>query len=334
MKTTPLVSVVIPNYNRAYDVAECVKSVKNSTYDNYEIIIVDDCSNDNSLFALNELGIHVVEHESNRGPAAARNTGAENSKGEILLFIDSDVIIRRDSIEKYVKEFSLNEEYSAIVGLPGKPNNYKNLFTTHFLMRVFHNYSNLPKFISHTCGTITAVRREIFERVGGYNEKLRTPGIEDDEFGLEICRQGGRIYLDKKNDVIHNKTINFTGIIKNDILRTIDRVLYLFRKSQVKDIVREKRFISTPMGQLISAVIAPIIVILFILSIVNINYVTPACLVLFIFFYLNYKYLLFIKKEMGTLFTLRLFIFLIIDMSFVHLALWFGLVQYLFGRRY
>src|SRR5688572_11024491 len=91
----PLVSVVIPTHNRAHAVCESVNSVFQQTFDDFEIIVVDDGSTDPTLERLAELqatgkSFRVVRHERNRGAQAARNSGARAAQGKWLTFLDSD----------------------------------------------------------------------------------------------------------------------------------------------------------------------------------------------------------------------------------------------------
>lgn len=99
---TPLVSVIIPFYNVEKYIAECLESVINQSYDNIEIIMVDDGSPDNSLQIVKEYAkqdgrIKVVE-QANGGVASARNHGIRESKGEFIAFVDSDDWVSTDYI--------------------------------------------------------------------------------------------------------------------------------------------------------------------------------------------------------------------------------------------
>lgn len=108
MKTNPLVSVLVPVYNVAPFIEKCVKSIFEQTYDNLEIIFVDDCSTDQSIQIVQEVvqyysnrvaQIKIVRHEKNRGQAAGRNTALSVANGDFLMFVDSDDWIEPDSVE-------------------------------------------------------------------------------------------------------------------------------------------------------------------------------------------------------------------------------------------
>jgi glycosyltransferase involved in cell wall biosynthesis len=91
----PLVSVVIPTYNRAKEIGPSLESIQAQTYPHWEVFVVDDGSNDNTAevvkqFTAKDSRIHFIQHEHNRGAQAARNTGIKTAKGEWIAFLDSD----------------------------------------------------------------------------------------------------------------------------------------------------------------------------------------------------------------------------------------------------
>jgi teichuronic acid biosynthesis glycosyltransferase TuaG len=90
-----LVTIITPNYNTEKFIVECVESVIHQTYTNWELIIIDDCSTDNSVAIIKQLQandqrIKLIELTKNSGPAIARNAGIKAAKGSYLTFIDSD----------------------------------------------------------------------------------------------------------------------------------------------------------------------------------------------------------------------------------------------------
>lgn len=93
MNSNPEVSVIIPTYNRAASIGDSVNSVLNQTFQNFEIIIVDDGSTDETevtVSAFSDTRIKLISHESNKGAATARNTGIRASRGNFIAFLDSD----------------------------------------------------------------------------------------------------------------------------------------------------------------------------------------------------------------------------------------------------
>lgn len=107
----PLVSIIIPIYNVSKYITQCLDSVLSQTYDNIEVILVDDRGNDDSMsvvertiasYSGNKI-VRIIAHEHNRGLSAARNTGTANAHGEYLMYVDSDDYLASDDvIDKFV----------------------------------------------------------------------------------------------------------------------------------------------------------------------------------------------------------------------------------------
>lgn len=127
----PLVSIITPSYNSSRFIEETVKSVQAQTYDNWEMIIVDDCSKDNSREIIRQLAaqdqrIKPIDLETNGGAAVARNTAINAAKGKYIAFLDSDDLWMPDKLEKQIRFMQDNDyEFSytgyEVMDLEGKP---------------------------------------------------------------------------------------------------------------------------------------------------------------------------------------------------------------------
>lgn len=121
-----LVSIVIPVYNVAPYIEQCIQSVINQTYKNLEIIIVDDCGTDNSIEIVekvisqvtqnSQMSFKILHHDHNSGLSAARNTGINAATGDYLYFIDSDDWIFPECIELLVKEAQKQTDVDVVMG--------------------------------------------------------------------------------------------------------------------------------------------------------------------------------------------------------------------------
>lgn len=112
-QNNPLVSVIVPVYNVEQYLDECLNSIRQQTYENLEIIVVEDCSTDKSLEVLskhlNDQRIKLIRHEKNGGLSAARNTGIDGARGDYIMFVDSDDIVQLSLIELCVKYAIVND---------------------------------------------------------------------------------------------------------------------------------------------------------------------------------------------------------------------------------
>ena len=112
MNSPPLLSIIMPTYNRANFIIETIESIQNQTHTNWELLIIDDGSNDNTeelVISINDNRIHYYK-EIHQGMEKARKTGLERAKGELIGFMDSDDLWAPTKLEKQVKVFEDNPE--------------------------------------------------------------------------------------------------------------------------------------------------------------------------------------------------------------------------------
>jgi glycosyltransferase involved in cell wall biosynthesis len=219
LQTAPLLSVIIPVYNGGAALGQCLDALLASPLRAYEIIVVDDDSTDSSGDLARRYGIEVLRLDTKLGPAAARNRGVIRARADLLLFIDADVVVRRDTLAGVVAFFRDRPDCAAVFGsyddAPAERNfvsQYKNLLH-HF---VHQQSSTEAGTFWAGCG---AIRRQAFEAVGGFDElKYQRPSIEDIELGYRLRRSGFRIILDKELQVKHLKRWNLLSLLRTDIL--------------------------------------------------------------------------------------------------------------------
>ena len=108
------VSVIVPVYNSEKYLAECISSVIEQTYKNWELLLIDDCSTDKSLdiiksYADKDMRIRLITNETNSGPAFSRNRGIENATGDLICFLDSDDYYLPDFLTGMVSAYKNND---------------------------------------------------------------------------------------------------------------------------------------------------------------------------------------------------------------------------------
>ena len=186
----PKVSVVIPCYNHGQYLDEAVNSILKQTYQDFEIIIVNDGSTD--PFTAEKLRNYykpktTIIHTENRGPSAARNTGIRAAKGEYIVTLDADDWFAASFLEKAK---AIIEQYPAIgvvtcgiqdFGISTKRHFPQGGDVTNFLVR----------------GIIGSVffRKCCWEQTKGYDEQMRTAGYEDWNFILEVTKRGWKVHV-------------------------------------------------------------------------------------------------------------------------------------------
>jgi GT2 family glycosyltransferase len=160
----------------------------------------------------------VLSTGGRKGPARARNLGARAARGEILFFIDSDVCVHPDTLERVRKDFKENPELDALIGSydssPQSPDfisQYKNL------MHSFVHQMGRQEACTFWSGC-GAIRREVFLRHAGFDESYGRPAIEDIELGYRLRQAGRHMILDKDLQVTHLKHWTFWSLLKTDVL--------------------------------------------------------------------------------------------------------------------
>ena len=146
-----MISIIIPNYNKSQFVVETINSVKKQTYDNWEAIIIDDCSSDNSVEIIEELisndnKFRLKVNFSNKGANYSRNLGIKEAKGDFIIFLDSDDILSKDCLKNRIEFFRESSNIDFAVFCMGSFNEV--IGDNTFLWNKFEG--NLVKrFLSH-----------------------------------------------------------------------------------------------------------------------------------------------------------------------------------------
>jgi GT2 family glycosyltransferase len=220
MNEGPTVSVIIPAWNAGEDLDRCLEAVFRSEYPLKDVIVVDDASTEPSTAEIAcRHGATLLKMPQQSGPGKARNHGAEQAGGEVLLFTDADVVLHPDAIGKAIAVLDADAGVAAAFGSyddrPAHPSflsRYRNLFH-HWN----HQAGNEEASTFWTgCG---AVRREIFLELGGFSAEFERPSIEDIEFGYRLRAAGHRIRLVKDMQGTHLKSWRFGAMVKTDLFQ-------------------------------------------------------------------------------------------------------------------
>ncbi len=226
------VSVVIPVYNGARTLPRVLDALAAACPPPDEVVIVDDGSTDDSAKIAEARGCRVIRIRENIGAAAAKNRGAAAARSEVLLFIDSDIVIPPDILRHLQNAFQI-QRVDAIVGVLDQniptndfPSQFKNLWMNYSYTR-FSTDRDIGLFYT----SIAAMYRECFRAAGGFDEGYRGASIaEDTEFGQRAWGQGIRIRLDPRLAVVHLKHYSLLGVLREDFHRARALMLMRLRK--------------------------------------------------------------------------------------------------------
>ena len=234
-----LISIVVPCYNQAQYLEECLESVINQTYQNWECIIVNDGSPDNT----EEVALSICAKDSrikylkkdNGGASSARNAGIQIANGEFVLPLDADDKIGNLYLEKAVDAFSLNNEINLVYCAAKKFGQENEIWD-------LPDYSYKHLLIDNMIFCSAFFRQSDWEKVGGYDESLKS-GFEDWAFWLKILDEKSIIY--KIPDILFHYRIKEVSMTKDLQKNNYDAVhWYLFEKN----IDKYKKYYASPLS--------------------------------------------------------------------------------------
>ncbi len=191
--TSPMVSVVICAYNAAPYIAQTLDSLFAQSYSDFEVIIINDGSTDETADAIKPYLPQIIYHEqSNQGPAAARNRALRLARGQYISILDSDDLWLPQYLEKMVGFLQTHPEFDLY---------YPNALLfgdSHYSGRLYQDIYpssqpfTLEKFLTKECSVfgLATFRREVLEQVGEYDEELH--GVEDFDLWLRMLQHGLR----------------------------------------------------------------------------------------------------------------------------------------------
>lgn len=209
----PKVSIIIPVYNAESTIERCLGSLINNSYKNLEIILVDDCSTDNSLKICRQYesdSIIVYHSNENHGPSFSRNKGLELSTGDYIMFVDSDDWVEANYVKMFVK--NLNDD-------------------SNFIICGYYNHDEMN---SGVLGKIKPISNDLFEL---YNQTLLQQlwtKIFDARIVREInIRFNEELTIGEDFDFI----LHYLDQLDNLKIKTLDNMLYHYMRDQTTSLM-------------------------------------------------------------------------------------------------
>jgi glycosyltransferase involved in cell wall biosynthesis len=188
----PLVSVILPTYNRAYIISRAISSVLNQTYRNLELIVIDDGSTDNTKDVVknfNDDRLKYINHKQNKGANAARNIGINYANGEYVAFQDSDDEWLPEKIEKQINVFKEAKTEVGVVYTSFWSINdgiSKTYYPPSFIKQKEGNVHEILLETNFISTPTAIVKKECFEKVGLFDEGL--PRLQEWELWIKISK--------------------------------------------------------------------------------------------------------------------------------------------------
>jgi glycosyltransferase involved in cell wall biosynthesis len=322
-----MLSIIIPTYNASKFMPNLLDSIFKQTDEDMEVIIVDDCSTDNTIDIVKQYPVRVIHMEKNGGPARARNRGVEAARGDIIFFLDSDVVLLDGAIREVKDYFVKNPSAQCVIGICATEPLNKGFVPKYMAMFEYIHLLGTPgnkvSVFAPRCG---AIKKDFFQKIGGYDESYKGADVEDFELARRINRED-TIVLNPKILVKHQFVNNFQEAVRNYFKRAV-MWIQLFLKDKQLDNAGP----TTP-----SNGIAALCAFFSFISLFFIPFLPVAKYVFvflfFIFLITNVRWLNFMRNEAGIFFMIKaLFLNYILGIDII-IASAYGLIRYPFSKK-
>ncbi|MCA9748225.1 MAG: glycosyltransferase [Romboutsia sp.] len=229
-KTTffkPKVSIIIPFYNRIDNTISALESAINQTYKNIEVLLIDDCSTDDTdriiKYIKNKNNVKLITQNNNKGPAVARNRGILEATGEYIAFLDSDDVFSHEKIEEQLKIMSKHNKNISYTSYIQRSEMGDKIIGDPELTGIV-----VPRIISScsiTTPTVIVKRSLLLENNIFFNEQIRIG--EDTCFWLEIAKKAEFLYIDNAFTTVNINNESHLQEVENQIIGVKNIITYL-----------------------------------------------------------------------------------------------------------
>jgi GT2 family glycosyltransferase len=217
-------SVIVPFHRNLIQLRQCLAGLANARrasigiVQRVEIIVAADGAVDDPAALAREFGAELIEIEGPRGPAVARSRAAAIASGNVLVFVDTDVVVSEIALAQLARLFITEPDLGAAFGAyDEEPADAGFVSQCRNLAHSFiHQRSN--REASTFWAGLGAVRADVFATVGGFDERFARPSVEDIDLGYRIRAAGFRLVLDPAIQGKHLKRWTFTSSVKSDIV--------------------------------------------------------------------------------------------------------------------
>jgi glycosyltransferase involved in cell wall biosynthesis len=237
MHENDLISIIVPSFNREHTILRALNSLINQTYANIEIIVVDDCSTDNTVPLIKSLmktepRLQLVINPENQGPNPTRNRGIAHATGKYLSFLDSDDEWYLETIEILWNKIKTTSDKVGVVyaGINFITDTYERKIYPKFRGNVFRDFMT-----KGAIGSYPLIKREVFTKTGLFDEseELRRGGNQEYELWIRIAQH---YEFESVNEVLlkhyfHADSVTFQSAIKRPFTK-INSYLYIWKKYQ------------------------------------------------------------------------------------------------------
>ncbi len=229
---THSISVVIPNRNGAATIGRCLAAALASRHDNFEVIVVDDGSEDESVEVIRRFPCRLIRLAQHGGAAKARNTGAQHSRGDVLFFTDSDCLLQSDSLA-IASQTLARAGPQSVVGGTYTPLPHDHRFFSIFQSAFIHYCeTKRPQHPDYLATHALVIPTQMFRQSEGFREEF-LPILEDVEFSHRLRRLGYRLVMNPALQVQHIFNFSLARSLANAAFKASYWTLYSIRNGDL-----------------------------------------------------------------------------------------------------
>jgi len=305
-------SIIIPVHNEEKNILNLLNSIFKNNPNNIEVIVVDDGSTDETSKILKNFKKRFKYiYIKKSGVAKARNIGIKSSSGSLILFFDGDVVLKKDTVKKFIKYFKENKKLNVLQGIWEKKYLHKtNFITKHLLLKLNFNLEDKSKKekkhfnfkgikVSELLTGCLGIRKKILKKIK-FNEGYKKAGGEEFEMGSRIFQEYDIFYTSKIK--VFHQFENIFETLKRIFFRTINYAIFNFNLStQKRKIFNRFNETSVPQRDIKNLFIVTTLFFFLLASIFKGEFFILFLIGCIIFFINNIKLLLYIKKNLDFL---------------------------------
>ena len=212
----PKISIVVPAFNEAKTIKNCIESLQSLDYPNFEIIVVDDGSSDNTFEVASQCRDAKVIHQDNQGKPIALNNGVSHSSGEIILTVDADTELDRSALRPMASRFAANNKLGAVAGnvkVKREPTILNTIQSAEYAtgINLVRKGQSVLGTVMVVPGPVAALKKKTIEQVGFFSDDTFA---EDFDITVKILKKGYEIEYEEASLAYTDAPKNIEDLIK------------------------------------------------------------------------------------------------------------------------